>query len=323
MRRILCALTALLLMSGSASAKADECAKFRGFNVDLTPIEAGYVMPLGIAGTPRQFFLELGSALTKMDEAIAEELKFPMKPMPNGISVVDGAGPFTRIAVVPELMLGPVNRKDTEILIGSHRSDWGASASGVAGMDVFHGLDLELDLAHNRLGLYLPREGCKFAPFWPAVEWGTGDLKIVPTGGFILPMYLDDRKLFVTINTREARTFMSFESARTLFGIKEGDPRLVQAEFRVPGEVVYRFPFRSLSGGNNVTINAPEIYIIGNTQTCGGIRQQVRWTNTKVYKCFGGGDLQLGNNLLKELHFFFAIKDKKVYFTLAEPPAQK
>ena len=32
---------------------------------------------------------------------------------------------------------------------------------------------------------------------------------------------------------------------------------------------------------------------------------------------------RLGINLLKKLHLFFSFKDKKVYFTLAEPPTGK
>ena len=322
MRGLVLALAVAWLTTGSAAA--GECTHIKGFTINLTPVEDGYLMPIGIAGTPRQFLLELGAAYPKMDEAIAAELKLPTKSMPHGMRVVD-SDPYTKIAVVPTLTIGPVTRKDAEVLIGAHRSGWGPVADGVATNNLFYGLDIELDLAHNRLGLYLPREGCAFEPFWPSVEWGSGDFRRAPTGGTYLQMSLDDKTLIVTFDMTEERTYMPFETAHTLFGIEENDPRLIPAETRPVGEgKLYRFAFKSLSGGNNVTIDNPEIYIDTNQKTCGGARE-LRNLELRLpaLTCFGGGDLQLGNNLLKKLHFFFSFKDKKVYYTLAEPPASK
>ncbi|MDE2181461.1 MAG: retropepsin-like domain-containing protein [Alphaproteobacteria bacterium] len=325
MRGLVWALAVALLVSASAAAESDDCAKIKGFAIGLNPTEDGYLMPLGVARTPRQFLLDLGAAYTKMDEAIAVSLNFPTKSLPYGLHVQDSGGRFTKIAVVPTLEIGPITRKDVEVLIGAHRNGWGPAADGVAAINIFYGLDIELDLAHNRLGLYLPRDNCAFAPFWPAVEWGSGDFMTAPTGGMYTPMNLDGAQLIVTFNTTEGRTYMPFDAAHRLFRIEENDHRLVPVGARASdGKAVYRFPFTSLSGGHNVTVQDPEIYIVKGETSCGGTRDlnNWKWGEASTY-CFGGGDLQLGINLLKKLHFFFSFKDKKVYFTLAEPPAAK
>jgi len=323
MRKLALALVAMLLAGGSAAANSDECAKFRGFTIGLTPVDDGYLMPLGISSTPRQFLFEFSAAYTKMDEAVAAELKLPTKPLPYGMGVKDSTGSFTTIATAPTLTLGPVTRKNVEVVIGAHRSDWGAG-SGATGANIFYGLDMELDLAQSRLGLYLPRENCEFVPFWPAVEWGSGDFMTAPTGGIYMPMFLDNTKLIVTFNTTDERSYMSFESARVLFGIAEDDPRLVRLGHGTSGAALYRFPFKSLSGGHNVTIDDPEIYIRAGEKTCGGIRDIDGWKWREMRNlCFGGGDLRLGIKLLKKLHFYFDTKNKKVYFSLAELPTQK
>ncbi len=324
MRGFVRALVAAALISSSAAA-SDECTRIRGFTIPLKPVEdVGYLLPVGVADTPRQFVLESGFAYTKMDETIADELKLPKKSLPKDMRVVDSAGAFTRIATVPSLKIGPLPRAHVEVLIGSHRPSWGP-ADGVAGANIFYGLDVELDLAHQRLGLYLPREGCTFEPFWPAVEWGSADYKTLPTGGSYLPMELDGKQLIVTLNPSTTRTYMPAAAARMLFGIDAGDPRLVSAGPRSgDGKMLFRFPFKSLSGGHNVTVQDPEIYIVADGDRCGSARDLNAWSlGLPENVCFGGGDLRLGINLLKKLHFFFTFKDKKVYFTLAEPPTPK
>jgi hypothetical protein len=324
MRKFVWTFVAATLL-GASSAAAEDCHKLNGFTIDLKPVgEIGYLMPLGIADTPRQFVLDIGAAYTKMDETIADQLKLPTKLVPREMIISDDAGRFTRIATAPTIKLGPVPRANMEILIGAHRSSWGP-ADGAVAINAFYGLDMELDLAHNRLGLYLPRSGCAFEPFWPAVEWGNADYRTAPTGGVYLPMALDDKSLIVTLDPTETRSYMSASAARALFGIAADDPRLVPVGAHPgDGKKVYRFPFKALSAGHNVTVHDPEIYIIADVRRCGTANDlnPLSWDWGRPL-CFGSGDLKLGSNLLKKLHFFFSFKDKKVYFTLAEPPPTK
>jgi hypothetical protein len=325
MRGFFGAITIALLVSVTVAAKSDECTKIRGFALALTPVDDGYLLPLEVANTPRRFLLELDAAYTKMDETLAVELKLATKPLPHGMGVADSEGAFSKIAIVPELNVGPLLRKNVEVLIGVHRRSWGDTAEGVAAINIFYGLDVELDLGHNHLGLYLPRPDCQFTPFWQTVEWGSSDFMTAPTGGLYSRMDLDGKEVITTFNTTEERTFMPLESAHRLFGIEESDPRLVPAGIRAAnGKPIYRYAFKALSSGHNVTVYGPEIYIVAGEKTCGGNRDLSDWKwGTVGPKCFGGGDLQLGVNLLKKLHFFFSYKDKKLYFTLAEPPPLK
>ena len=79
---------------------------------------------------------------------------------------------------------------------------------------------------------------------------------------------------------------MPFSSAHNLFGVEENDPRLIPAGFNEGGKAVYRFSFKTLSGGHNVTVRAPEIFIVADERTCGGVRDQRNWDQPWSSKCF-------------------------------------
>ena len=260
--------TALALL-GPASAAPNACGSIKGFTLSLTPVEEGYLLPMAVAGTPRTFLLETEAAYSKLDEAVAAELKLPLKDVPSFMEVKDTHGLFAKIATAPTIGLGPIVRHKAEFLIGAHRAGWGI-AVGVVGANFFYGLDEELDLGHNRLGLYLPRD-CPFTPFWPAEVYGEATMVVEPTGGFHMPMRLDGHAIEVRVTSSEKRTYMPLSAAHILYGIEKGDPALVPIGMRDTGEALYRYPFKALIGGYKVTIENPEIFIYENKDhQCGG-----------------------------------------------------
>ena len=300
---------------------ADDCATLKGLSLDLTPTDEGYLVPMSVAGTPHLFLLEFEAAYSKFDQAIAEALKLPTKNVPNGLSIADIKGPFTKIVTAPTIMLGPVTRRNVEFLIAPHRDQWGR-ADGVVGMNVFYGFDIELDLSHNKLGLFLPRD-CPFRPYWPFDVVGSSTLKLAPTGGIVLTMEIEGKRIEASIATSNKRTYMPLTAARMLLGIEESNPNLVAAGTRDNGEDMFRYPFKTLSA-DNVTINNPKIYIYRNkSELCGGVAGGRYRAMQGSDRCFGGGDVELGTDSLSKLRLFFVFKENKVYFTLAEqsPPA--
>lgn len=322
MRRAgLAVITAAFVLFAPAVAAPDNCGPFQGFTLVLEPVARGYLIPMAVAGTPKRLLLELDSAFTKLDEKIAAELKLPLKGAPSGFYVADTVGRFVSIATAPDATLGPVVRKNFEFFIGPRRNYWG-SADGVAGLNLLYGLDIELDLAHNRLGLFLPRP-CAFQVFWNADVAGDGPFKTEPTGNIHLAMTLDGKGVDVMLDTTEKQSFIPLTSARELFGIKMNDPALVPTAFRLTtGEPLFRYKFNALVGGDRVKVDDPEIYIYDNgSPPCGGKR--AGWDGDRPITCYGQADLRLGSGLLSKLHLFFSFKNKKVYFSLSEPHAGK
>lgn len=287
-----------------AAAADQSCAQLKGFWLDLTPSEQGYLVPITIAGTPRLFLLEMGDAFAKLDRKIVEAEHFPLKSLPRDIEVHDGHLRLTEVAVVPTIQIGVLPREQAEVLAEPHQAHWGMRASGVVGLNIFAPLDIELDLAHDKLGLFLP-EHCPFRPYWRYDVLGSTPFKTDPTGTIVLPMMLDGRRVEASISTARSITSMPSGAARALF-------RLDEAE-------ALRHVFGTLSAGD-VTIAHPQIGIYPD-KVCGG--EASRWYNGTHSEngCAGGGDLYLGLSTLRQLRLFFSFKEKTVYFTPAEPAA--
>jgi hypothetical protein len=314
---------AAALLASAGGATADEgCTNLKGLWLDLTPSDDGYLVPMSVEGEQHLFLLEIGTAHAILDQRIVDTLKLPTKDIPRGMTIKLHGDPVKRIATAPTIQLGPVTRREAEFLVSPHRISWGQKGEGVIGMNVLYGFDIDLDLAHNKLGLFLPRE-CPFTPYWKHDVMGTAPFEVRPMGFFLLPMALDGTKIQAYIATSDKRTYMPLTTAHMLFDIEDKSPGVVAAGKRDSGEDIFRYPFKLLSA-DNVTINNPEIYIYRNKEKlCDGVSGD--WYNraNPNSTCFGGGDLELGLNVLRKLRLFFAFKEKKVYFTPAEPLPDK
>jgi len=299
---------------------ADDCSHLKGFWLDLISTDEGYLVPVSVAGTPRLFLLATSSGYAKLDEKVVEELKLPTKAAPEGFSVVASKVRLTRIATSPTIQLGPVTRRDAEFLISPHNDRWGPRADGEAGINIFGGFDIELDLAHNKVGLFLPRD-CKFVPYWKYDVFGNSSFVIEPTGIMLLPMTLDGKRIEASISTAHEKSYMGLTVARMLLGIEEKSSSYTPADKTPWGKDTFRYPFKTLTGGDNVTINNPEIYVnVDEGVVCGGIAgRRIAELNDYSHYCYSGGDVELGRKELRQLRMFFVFKEKRVYFTLAEP----
>ena len=66
-----------------------------------------------------------------------------------------------------------------------------------------------------------------------------------------------------------------------------------------------------------MTIQNPQIELFADKSMmrCDGKSHTM---NGKIYTCYGGADLYLGLEELKQLHLFFAFKEKKLFITAAD-----
>lgn len=315
-------LGAVLFFASASGADSKTCPPLQGIVLHLEETEGGYLLPVGIAGTPRLLLLDLGHAYSKLDESIAEELKLPLSKAP--IVVKDEGGTYTKVVTIPSVELGAVKRRKSQMLSGAYRPSWGR-ANGVAGMNLFYGFDVELDLAHKRLGLYMPWD-CDFQPFWPADVFGVGALRVEGTRRIVFPMRLDGQEVEADLHMTRSESVMPLKALDLLFDVKEGDKRLAPIGKDKDGDDQYLFPFKTLIGGERVKIDNPHIVIVHREGIlCSGVAGR-RQLKAKVFRndwdyCYGGGDIGLGLELLKKLHLYISFNEKKVYFTAAEPVA--
>lgn len=291
------------------AAAEDACPKLKGMWLNLTPTDEGYLVPMSVAGHPYLFLLETEAGFAILDEKIVKEFQLPIKPLPHGMSISAAGARITQIATAPTIKVGVVARSDAEFAVRSHSDTWGPRASGIIGMNVLAGFDFELDLAHNKIGLFLPGH-CPFTPYWAHDTVGSAPFTIEPTGTALLPMKLDGKDVTVSLETTSQRARMALADANVLFGIDEKTPNLIVSGKDKWGQDLYHYPFKTLSA-DEVTIANPDILLTGPIGSgCG--------STNKYCHCYGLGNVQLGIKELRQLRFFFDFNEKKVYFTPAE-----
>jgi hypothetical protein len=141
-----------------------------------------------------------------------------------------------------------------------------------------------------------------------------------PTGRIVLPMELDGVQVEADMSMRRPRSTMNRAAARMLFQDFD-DNRLSRVEKVEDGDIRFHYPFRRLVAGERVTVENPQILVAdGEGVLCSGVAGRIK--TGKENRCYGGGDIGLGLDLLKKLHLYFMFGSKKVYFTAAEPPSQ-
>ena len=330
-RSLFAGLGFLAAVIGQPALAADDCHRLAGFYLDLVPTGDGYLVPISLNGTPHFFLLKMNDAVMKIDVKLVDALQLATQSAPRGMPLMDGKIPLKQIATIPTLQIGPVPRKNTQAFTEERASAWGPRADGVVGMNAFSGFDIELDLAHNKLGLFLPRN-CPFTPYWPYAVFGSANYTIGPSGAITIPMKLDGTDANVSPATSSPDSLMPFDSARALFKIQRDDPRLIAAGKQDDGSDRFRYPFKALAA-DNLTISNPQIYLYRSSgPPCPGMGGHMRPPGPPRGGpprpggpplpggfCTDTNAVTLGIRELRQLHFYFAFKDQKVYFTPAEP----
>lgn len=302
-----------MAMANAALAEG-ACTKLRGIYLELTPTDDGYLVPMQVNGRSHLFLLSFTSGFAKLDEKIAVEDKMPIKGLPRSmLGVSDGEVTYKKIATAATIQLGGIPRHDAEFLIRGHSEKWGAKADGVVGMNVLAGLDLELDLKHNKLGLFLPGH-CPFVPYWGHDVVGSAPFELSPSGVIIMPMTLDDQNVIVALGTANQTAKMQYNVARLLFKIDTKKP--VATDAKEKPELYHTFDALKADG---ISILNPKMEIdFTQKEPCTGVGG--RWLDRmgRDNSCIGGGDVILGIKELRQLRMFFDFGEKKVYFTPAE-----
>jgi len=319
LRTAVCAILTFVLFI-LAPTKAEDCKHLKGLWLELTPTPEGYLVPMSVNGKPHLFFLNLQDPYAVLDESIVAEAGLPTKK--PSFKILSKDKPVEQVATARTIQLGPLPRHDAEFLVSPHFPNWGDKADGEIGINILSGLDLELDLGHNKLGLFV-QDHCPFTPYWRFDVMGSAPFQVMPTSAFLMPMRLDKTEIIASFGTNNQRSYLSGTAAKMLFGIDIDSAGVIPSGQDNAGKPLYRYPFKTLSA-EGVTINNPAIsFHQDDHKPCGGVAG--KWFNRirNNGSCLGGGDVALGLTELKQLRFFFDFKEKKVYFTPADPIGPK
>jgi Aspartyl protease len=119
-----------------------------------------------------------------------------------------------------------------------------------------------------------------------------------------IPVTLDGKQLIAVADTGAARSFMSLDVAKAIFGLDEKNPALKSLGAvsinNVASEQLYHYPFQSLTF-EGIAVRNPDIAITKGSDDDKDDPQLV-----------------IGIGVLRQLHLYIAYKEQVLYLTPAE-----
>ncbi len=299
MRNLVLALIAAALSFLPAEA-AEDCHLYRVASLDMEFVGSGVVVPAAIGDHPLHMMVDTGGYLTALTEDTAKSLGLSEQVHPESGMTIYGGIPLRHFVTVSDFTLGKMKARSLSYpLLPS-----GFLPAGVDGLlapDFLANFDLDFDFANGKVSLF-SRDHCDGKVGW----WTTPDqLTAIPIrreeDGVHISMHvmLDGKDVKALIDTGAARTIMSLETAKYMFGLKDSDLKDAPGVNNIQG--AKKGAFKTLSFGN-VEVNNPDITLIPDRGSETGSR---------------GPDMILGISILRQLHLYIAYGEKKLYLTAA------
>jgi len=325
-----------LLAAGSA--RAADCQLKQFTSIDITGLPDRILVPATIGGVPKTFTLDLTVSLNYIAEATAAELGLKTRPISSRISNVD-FGAITRLAYAPKFQFGAVKGEDVEFMVlpqsfaqagtdgqvGTKiaQSFAQAGTDGRLGTKIFDKLDLELDMAHAKMNLFLPDHCPGKVVYWTKTGFAQVPYKKDVADQIIVPMELDGQPVSVLLHTG-GQSEIGMNAMRRLFKLDENSPGMTPVESQTDGPRYYRYPFKTLVA-DGLTVGYPKILVRGEAigEECNGriheeeMRAQGHVSNAGrvLVTCYGGSDIRLGLSVLTKLHLFMSSQERLIYLT--------
>jgi hypothetical protein len=334
-------MAALLLASASGNAAEDACRQKRIADIParITP-EHRLLITADLDGKPVELRLASGIGISALSHGLVTQLGLPIETahdlryknaLNNAFRIFEDPPADARAAVfsgteldqrtrIPKMTLGGATTEYEEfgvIPVGGDGND--GQPVGLFGMDYLLLYDMELDPAAGRVRLYEQDHCGDRAVYW-STKYSVLPLSVDPQTRWVTTeVELDGQKLRALIDTGRENTTVPLGSANRVFGVSETSPGVVPSgsETTIEGRSVplYSYSFKSLKLGDLI-VNNPRVTL----ETLRLMRQAPG--NSHIARAAEvGPDIIIGENLLRQLHLYFAFKESIAYFTVVGPPA--
>ncbi len=151
--------------------------------------------------------LDTGAPFNMIDNKLAGELKLPLNRMT--IAGIDAAGRESNVsAMAHKVTLGDFTATNVSFLVGGRQSADGAWAiQALFGANFLEADDLELDLAHGKVNIFLPDHCPGQGVYW-AHEWVPIPIRIQNYSHIYLPVTLDGLETSAMLDTGSSLTLV-------------------------------------------------------------------------------------------------------------------
>jgi len=304
----------------ASSAQAAECQLKQFTSIDVTGLPDRILVPTTFGDTPKTFSLDLTTSLNYVAEATAKSSASRPGPSPRSFPTRHSA--LTRPAYAPKFQFGAVKGEDVEFLM-LPQSFAQAGTDGRLGTKIFDKLDLELDMAHAKMNLFLPDHCPGKVVYWTKTGFAQVPYKKDLAEQNIVPMELDGQPVSVVLHTG-GQSEIGMNAMRRLFKLDENSPGMTPVGSQPDGRKYYHYPFKTLVA-DGLTVGYPNILVRGEPlqEECNGrareeeVRAQghVSEVGRVIVTRYGGSDIRLGLSVLTKLRLYFSSQEKLIYLT--------
>jgi predicted aspartyl protease len=160
--------------------------------------------------------------------------------------------------------------------------------------------DADFDFANAAFRLFSSDHCEGKVVYWTHDPYGAVEFRLNQFGQITVPIMLDGHEIRATIDTGAYHSVASLETVKDALGIDDtnSDLHLIPG---MPDRPRYHYPLKTLSL-QSITVNNPDVILIPDNQS----RQPP-----------GAPKMLLGINVLKQLHLYFAYRERTLYVTPA------
>jgi hypothetical protein len=308
----------------ATKANAKECRLQLFDSIDLVVSDSGDLyVPVSFDGHPGMMSLTLSSGLSFINEGALESLGLPTERAPIE-AYINGAKAI-RLARFRRLAIGNAGFGKGEFLVNAGSVQTievaGKPVLGALGTEAFTVVDFELDLSRRKLTLF-SQDHCPGNVVYWADEWGSAPLYISPVGTLYFPVELENRKVEANFEPGAPFTRLSTDVTKRLYGFDTSSPGIETEPSPRGGEPESHFRAMQLTAPGMTVRNSRIRLVPAPAKMRADIQCTLQFSGRR-----GGGvgysgcenryPMNLGRNVLTQMRFYFATKEKKIYFTLA------
>jgi predicted aspartyl protease len=262
----------------------------------------GAVVPMKIGTEEVKLLVDTGGIGSMLTAAKAAELGLE----PHHISSVElrgfGGVQIDRYVTAHDIVIGNLKTANYEFPILPDGTLHGAD--GILAPDILLAFDNDFDFADARLNLVSADHCPGEVVYWTKDPYAELHFRLDEQRHIEFHVELEGKSVLAFLDTGASQSFMSLDSAESLFNLSEDNPDLKVAEGVAPNGLrnihTYVYPFETLTFGG-VTVNHPKIFLnrLAESQLANVPR------------------LTVGMNIIRQLHLYISYRDKTLYITPA------
>jgi predicted aspartyl protease len=311
---------AIALLAPTAVNAAAQCGPQRLATVVDMKFDQGVpVVPVSVAGKPKEFIVDTGAYVSVLFPPVVAELGLTRRNIALRIIGADGRSSNAAVRV-PEFAIGRLRAADVSFMVGTGK-DRGESggAAGYLGPEILQTYDVDFDFGAGKFNLIDPNHCEGQVVYWPARAVAVVPFRLDSNFHIVFPATIDGKRVDAMLDTGASHTILYLNQAQRLFDIDVNAPD-VEKFGELQGQAytanVYRRRFNTI-GLEGLVINNP--YVVLMPDLVGPQLPRGPATGSLLpdpkNRPPDMPDLILGITDLSKMHVYIAYKERKIYFT--------